>query len=79
MHERADVNPEHRGQSGVVYGFAGQVDGIVAAIRGELGVDAMVVATGGLAELVAPHSSTIALVDPHLTLDGLRLVWALNS
>jgi len=66
-------------QSGVVYGFAGQVDGIVAAIRGELGVDAMVVATGGLAELVAAHSSTIALVDPHLTLDGLRLVWALNS
>ena len=47
-------------QSGVVYGFAGQVDGIVAAIRGELGVEARVVATGGLAELVAPHSSTIS-------------------
>ena len=66
-------------QSGVVYGFAGQVDGIVAAIRRELGVDAQVVATGGLSELVAPHSSTIATVDPNLTLDGLRLVWELNA
>ena len=66
-------------QSGIVYGFAGQVDGIVAAIRGELGVEARVVATGGLAELVAPHSSTIEFVDPHLTLDGLRLVWELNA
>jgi type III pantothenate kinase len=65
-------------QSGVVYGFAGQVDGIVGAIRGELGADARAVATGGLAELVAPHSTTIASVDPHLTLDGLRLVWELN-
>jgi type III pantothenate kinase len=65
-------------QSGLVYGFAGQVDGIVHAIRGELGVAAQAVATGGLAELVAPHSSTIALVDPFLTLDGLRLVWELN-
>ena len=63
-------------QSGVVYGFAGQVDGIVTAIRGELGVDAQVIATGGLAELVAPHSSTIASVDPNLTLDGLRIVWS---
>jgi type III pantothenate kinase len=66
-------------QSGIVYGFAGQVDGIVAAIRGELGVDAPVVATGGLADLVAPHSSTIGTVDPFLTLEGLRLVWDLNN
>jgi type III pantothenate kinase len=66
-------------QSGVVYGFAGQVDGIVKAIRGELGVEARVIATGGLAELVAPHSSTIESVDPFLTLDGLRLVWELNA
>ncbi len=66
-------------QSGLVYGFAGQVDGIVAAIRGELGVDARAIATGGLAELVAPHSSAIESVDPFLTLDGLRLVWEQNA
>ena len=65
-------------QSGVVYGFAGQVDGIVTAIRGELGVDARAVATGGLAELVVPHSSVVEVVDPFLTLDGLRLVWERN-
>jgi type III pantothenate kinase len=67
-------------QSGVVYGFAGQVDGIVAAIRGELEApDAPVVATGGLASLIAPHAKTIGTVDPHLTLEGLRLVWELNA
>jgi len=65
-------------QSGLVYGFAGQVDGIVAAIRGELGVDAPGIATGGLADLIAPHARTIAKVDPFLTLDGLRIVWQLN-
>ena len=65
-------------QSGLVYGFAGQVDGIVARIRGELGQDARVIATGGLADLIAPHSETIELVDPLLTLEGLRLIWALN-
>ena len=65
-------------QSGLVYGFAGQVDGIVAAIRGELGVEAKVVATGGLAELIAPHSKTIETIDQLLTLEGLRLVWELN-
>src|SRR5437879_3388462 len=46
-------------QSGVVYGFAGQVDGIVTAIRGELGNDARAIAPGGLAELIYPHASTI--------------------
>jgi type III pantothenate kinase len=65
-------------QSGLVYGFAGQVDGIVGRIREELGVDARVVATGGLADLVSPHSRTVERVDPFLTLEGLRLVWELN-
>ena len=65
-------------QSGLVYGFAGQVDGIVGRIRAELGVEAPTVATGGLADLIAPHAATLDRVDPYLTLDGLRLVWARN-
>jgi type III pantothenate kinase len=65
-------------QSGLVFGFAGLVDGIVERVRGELGVEAPVVATGGLADLIAPHARTIETVDQWLTLEGLRLVWALN-
>ena len=65
-------------QSGLVYGFAGQVDGIVEEIRSELGTDARAIATGGLAEIVVPHARTIERVDPDLTLEGLRLIWALN-
>jgi len=65
-------------QAGVVYGFAGQVDGIVERMRAELGGAPRVVATGGLAELIAPHARTVELVDAFLTLDGLRLVWSRN-
>ncbi|HYX87756.1 MAG TPA: type III pantothenate kinase [Gaiellaceae bacterium] len=65
-------------QSGLVYGFAGQVDGIVERIREELGVEAQTVATGGLADLIVPHARTLDRIDPFLTLAGLRLVWERN-
>ncbi len=65
-------------QSGLVYGFAGQVDGIVGRIRQELGSEVRAIATGGLAELIAPHATTIERVDPFLTLAGLSAVWARN-
>ena len=69
----------HSLQSGLVYGFAGQVDRIVEEIRGELGSEATTVATGGLAELIVPHTRTIERIDQDLTLEGLRLLWALNA
>lgn len=65
-------------RSGMVYGFAGQVDGIVGRIRDELGVDATAIATGGLAASIAPFCEEIDEVDDLLTLTGLRLVWTRN-
>jgi type III pantothenate kinase len=67
-------------RSGLVYGFAGQVDGIAERIRDELDApDAPLIATGGLADLIAPHSATITRIDPFLTLEGIRLVWEMNQ
>lgn len=64
-------------QSGAVYGFASQIDGMVARFRAELG-DCTVVATGGLADLIAPVTESIEHNEPFLTLHGLRLVHAKN-
>jgi len=65
-------------QSGLLYGYAGVVDSMVERIRGELGADARVVATGGLAGRVANEARTIDRVEPFLTLDGLRLIYEKN-
>jgi type III pantothenate kinase len=65
-------------QSGVIYGFAGQVDGIVSRLREELGVEARAIATGGLATSIAPFCEEIDEVDDLLTLTGLRLLWERN-
>jgi type III pantothenate kinase len=64
-------------QSGVLYGFAAQVDGLVERIREELG-EATVIATGGLAGLIAPHTKYVQHVEPWLTLHGLRIVHERN-
>jgi type III pantothenate kinase len=65
-------------RSGIVYGFAGQVDGIVGRIREELGDEPTAIATGGLAPAIAPFCEGIDEVDDLLTLTGLRLVWERN-
>jgi type III pantothenate kinase len=66
-------------QAGILFGYAGLVDGIVERMKKELGADAVVIATGGLAELVAPETKTINEVRPDLTLQGLRLLYEGNS
>jgi type III pantothenate kinase len=66
-------------QSGVIFGFAGQVDAIVERMQDELGGGAAVVATGGLATVIQEHSRTIKHYDPWLTLIGLRIVYDRNT
>jgi type III pantothenate kinase len=65
-------------QAGIIYGYVSQVDGIVTRIQEEFGVKATVVATGGLAELIASESTTIHVVNPLLTLQGLRMIYDKN-
>jgi type III pantothenate kinase len=67
-------------RSGIVFGFAGQVDGIVRRLRDELGPETAVLATGGLAQALVPAvHETIMEVDDLLTLTGLRLIWERNQ
>jgi type III pantothenate kinase len=64
-------------QSGAIYGYAAQVDGLAGRVMSEIG-ESTVVGTGGLAPLIAPHSACIEHLQPWLTLHGLRLVWHKN-
>lgn len=66
-------------QAGVFYGFVGQVEGIVTRMRKELGQTAKVVATGGYAVIIAPETAAIDVVEPMLTLEGLRIIYERNS
>jgi type III pantothenate kinase len=72
-------NTTHMLQSGMLYGYAGMVDQTVQRIRAELGADARVLATGGLAHLVASETESIERVEPNLTLNGLRILYERNS
>jgi type III pantothenate kinase len=69
----------HSMQAGAVYGFAGQVDGIVSRMRAELGGAAVSVATGGLAPLIFAHAATLDHLDEHLTLRGLEIIHRRNQ
>jgi len=71
-------NTEESIQSGLVYGYVGLVEGMVERLRQELGEDARVIATGEHAALIARHTDVIQVVDPHLTLAGLRFIYELN-
>jgi type III pantothenate kinase len=66
-------------QAGLVFGFTAQVEGMIARLRKELGSPARVIATGGYARLIAGLTPAIQEVDDRLMLEGLRLVYALNS
>lgn len=72
-------NTVHAMQSGLLFGYVSMVEGMVNRFRAELGSDMKVVATGGLAEVVAKETKVIDVIAPWLTLEGLRLIWEINE
>ncbi|MEW6718255.1 MAG: type III pantothenate kinase [Chloroflexota bacterium] len=71
-------NTTHAMQSGLLFGYVGLVEGMVSRFRQELGPSMKVIATGGLADIIAPETEVIDIVAPWLTLDGLRIIWDMN-
>ncbi len=71
-------NTVHAMQSGLLFGYVSMVEGMVARFRSELGSGMKVIATGGLAEVVAKETKVIDVIAPWLTLDGLRIIWEIN-
>jgi type III pantothenate kinase len=72
-------NTPHAMQSGLIYGYVGLVEGMIQRFRQELGPGMKVIATGGLAEVMARETSVIEIIAPWLTLDGLRIIWEMNN
>jgi len=71
-------NTTHAMQSGLLFGYVALVEGMVQRFRDELGRDTKVIATGGLAEIIAAETNVIEIIAPWLTLEGLRIIWELN-
>jgi type III pantothenate kinase len=71
-------NTTHAIQSGLLFGYVGLVEGMVARFKTELGPDTHVIGTGGLAEIIARETAVIQVVAPWLTLDGLRMIYEMN-
>ena len=72
-------NTVHAMQSGLIFGYVGLVEGMIERFKKELGEDTTVIATGGLASMIAELIPSINHVDPWLTLDGIRLIWEMNQ
>ncbi|MDK2982107.1 MAG: type pantothenate kinase [Chloroflexota bacterium] len=71
-------NTQHAMQAGLIYGYVAMVEGLVSRFRDTLGKGMRVIATGGHVSKIADHTSAIEIVEPWLTLDGLRLIWNMN-
>lgn len=71
-------NTVHAMQSGLLFGYVALTEGMVARFRAELGESMKVIATGGLAEIIARETTVLQIIAPWLTLDGLRIIWDLN-
>lgn len=72
-------NTPHAMQSGLIFGYVGLVEGMVARFKDELGSETKVIATGGLTDIIARETEVIDIVAPWLTLDGLRIIWEMNQ